>query len=334
MGFVNWSNVISGTIEAVPGFPRGQLWALFSALVQQRKALGEGHVVNMKGFAAANQKSRTILHRISVEESVFSRNLSFEMAWNTYACGAQFFLQRNGLFKPVLTNWNQWQTGLGEVLGIRGIAGLKTNKNDDIIIDLCTSNSSPGDNNAIKPALAEDVTLFSNQCPASADQSFLSMNVNFGIEYDNNTVQHRKLQETSLDRYRISQANPNPADSGFYPSEANDSMSISPSEEHKIQMRGYQTARLIFSGKMTRICYKPIMPKVVSIGGKPAIQRGKPKFHVYVETISDTTPIYGATWYIEYNLNSIPEGEFFDTIQTNIKPEAFANATILTSRPQ
>lgn len=128
MGFITWNNVFEGTITVRPGVWKGWAWIAMQTIVKQRmkrtqsyagenfadiKDRVSGVVANVIGN---NQvQPRHLLHKISVKENIYNREVNFSMSYMTMHNLNELFL-RTGLFFPVHIAWpGNTPANIGEV---------------------------------------------------------------------------------------------------------------------------------------------------------------------------------------------------------------------------
>lgn len=117
-GFLTWNNVFEGTITTRPGIWKGWAWIAMMTIVRQRmyrtQPMNGESLANLKGIIDSqvseqvNQdkavKPKHLLHKISIKESIYSRDVSFNMSYMTLNNLNELFM-RTGLFYPVYIAW-------------------------------------------------------------------------------------------------------------------------------------------------------------------------------------------------------------------------------------
>lgn len=320
--FITWHNTLSGTIEAAPGTARGTLWNYFGALYQDRRNAAGNAPINVKGMKEYAKKPFIILTDIEVEESIFSRELQFRISWQVTYLSLTNFLEKSGLFRPVPGgDWNLWKISIQDITGIRGVAKLSTNKNEDLIVDLCTTSSSSLSNRTELVPYEQSYNIFTNECPPK-DQRYIRYSPVFTVLNSYSVAQHHRRADTSLSTIQTTSAYPDPS-SSLDTYGGSDSPITSPSEEPKKQLLGPIKTTIRFSGYAERMCEYPDKPKVVSFAGKP-VTILEEKFAFVNVKVSDKTPVYGLHWYITFDIDGIAIGDLGTLTQTSGTPEAFA----------
>lgn len=320
-GFVIYNSTVYGNLTLAAGVPKIQGWQAFRAIVQDRFDRGNG-AVQLKGLKPEgwNHNGFALRTHLRVEESVFTRELSFEISW-MYISNLTDAFQRSGMFAAVPnTNWQQWHTSLANVQGLRGIAGMGSKKTDDVIVSLCGFNYPTPNSDVNKTAQFGIDSPFSDACPPK-ESSYHNFKPYFQLSYETNIAQHAKLANTTVSSVIKSASTPNPGSEGYNPQSLSDNNTISASEQHKIQIRGKSIPMLVFSGVAYRYCYLPDVPTVSEWGGATPYMAYQQSRHFIVQ-VSPTRPLYGVVWYQVYKMNTIPNGDI-STIKTTGVPEAY-----------
>lgn len=322
-GFTMWNSTISGHIKVAPGYSRIKAWQAFRVIVADRFRQGRS-TIGLKGMKDSPKSvvESAILESISVEESLFSRELMFDVTWFFVSPLSQAFA-RSGMFTAVPeTNWNRWRTSMANVHSPRGVAGMASKVGDDIIVDLCAFDK-PYPNSDITQNLptGSDYAL-EYACPPK-EASYIQFDAYFRLTEKSNLIQHSKLTPASLQDYiKANATDSNPSATGYYPSQVTDGGSPSSQESHYIQVRGKTLPYLEFFGIAKRLCYKIPVPQIAEAGGvTPALI--KSVANPYIISVSNDTPIHGLVWYNAYALNTVPNGEFFETLKTEGIPEGY-----------
>jgi hypothetical protein len=319
--YVVWHNTLQGSIRAVPGYSRIALWNWFLILYQQRRTKFGNNPINLQGMGeSANVTPFTIVDNISVTESIFDRDLDFSISWSIYNVSIENFLEKSGMFLPIEgTSWQLWKTELSKYTGPRGNANLKTNQNDDLIIDLCTTESVSLLANPTISVRTENYTVFTNKCEKPG--RYLKFCPSFDIVNSYQTAIHHKRYETTESAVKATSLNtdPNASLSSYSNS---DNPIVSPSEEAKLQVLGPVKTRIVFYGYAERLCEYPALPKVVSFCGEP-VTVVKESHTFYIKKTSDSVPEYGVCWRTEFDTLKLFAGDIKANTQYSGKPENF-----------
>jgi hypothetical protein len=128
-GFVTWNNVFEGTITVRPGVWKGWAWIAMMTIVRQRMYrtqpfAGEG-IADLKGIIESQVadpnnldkkvQPKHLLHKITIKENIYSRDVSFNLSYMTMNNLNQLFM-RTGLFYPAYIAWtNTTEFNIGDV---------------------------------------------------------------------------------------------------------------------------------------------------------------------------------------------------------------------------
>jgi hypothetical protein len=130
MGFTTWNNTFEGDITVRPGVWKGWAWIAMMCIVRQRmqrtqafqgedfaslKDSISGIVTDVLGNGDAQVKPRHLLHKISIKEDIYTREVNFSLSYMTIHNLNSLFLY-TGLFFPVHIAWNETnRTNIGDV---------------------------------------------------------------------------------------------------------------------------------------------------------------------------------------------------------------------------
>ncbi len=316
-GFVKWDNTLSGTIEAVPGYSKNTLWNWFFIIFQSRRnKVGNAPVV-IKGHADKPRKPFVLMQDIEVEESLFTRSLSFRMSWQVIGLDIRTFMERNGMFTPVPgTNWTQWKTELSKVTGFRGLAGLKTDKSSDLIIDLCSTDSISLLDNSNTVTPAESYNVFETD----SEPAYVAFESRFAIRNDYQTATHYKRGEAT--EGEVTSTSLTDTDALILKSLSADIDFMAYYNIPKTQLLGPTKTTIVFYGYAERLNAYPVLPKVISFRGQKVynnVEQNTP----YVKHASASHPTYGLKWYISFDVPTIAGGDWKNDIVTSGMPENY-----------
>lgn len=119
MGFVTWNNVFEGTITVRPGVWKGWAWIAMMCIVRQRiqrtqafqgedfaslKDTVSGIVTDALGDDSTKVKPKHLLHKISIRENIYNREVTFTLNYMTMHNLNRLFYY-TGLFYPVHIAW-------------------------------------------------------------------------------------------------------------------------------------------------------------------------------------------------------------------------------------
>ncbi len=128
-GFITWNNIFEGTITVRPGVWKGWAWVAMMTIVRQRmyrtSPFAGEILINLKGALEselpdpnnADKKvaPKHLLHKISIKENIYSRDVSFNLTYMTMHNLNELFF-RTGLFYPAYIAWtNTTEFNIGDV---------------------------------------------------------------------------------------------------------------------------------------------------------------------------------------------------------------------------
>lgn len=320
--FIVYHSSLSCRIKVAANVPKIQGWQMFRAIASDRFAKGSGPI-QIKGlraneFAAQSFPLRTYFR---ASESIFSREIEFELEWE-YLANLTDAFARSGLFTPVPnTNWNQWKTSMAAINGTRGIAGMRHLNTDDIIVDLCAFNYPTPNSDVQKPYYNGADSPFADECPPP-EYSYRKFKPVFEFSYETNIAQHAKSAQASISSIvKATATEGTPSTVGFNPRDMSDSNYISSQDEHTIQIRGPSIPQLVFYGMAQRYCHQIPVPQVAEWGGATPYQVFQKAKHFVIKT-SGTRILNGLVWYQVYKMNKIPDGDI-SNIKTSGTPESY-----------
>lgn len=245
-------------------------------------------------------------------------------------CSAQFtmvtclrdLMAKGNIWTPLLgTNYQQWSTSMGKLWGNRGNANVRVNGNDDIILDVCEDPGSPGaggpsfKSRAIGGDLVNPIKEFSvgempSLCPKiTKENSFLAYDYRLSITQTRNIWDATIAQAFKIARVAIApttaiinllggatEVNVSLGEEPIVDSEAGDQTSLFANE---FQEGGVPKQFLVWEGKMLRLNFLPVTPKITQIGGEILIQRDiKQEFRQVADFLG--CPLFSLRWLIIY----------------------------------
>jgi hypothetical protein len=297
---------IAAQITLVKTAPRDAALGVFLDLVQQRYNVIKTRV---------GRRGTVFPTAIEMEEpDIFGRDTgSFSLTFLVINNDASKLPAQFGLWVPTNTDYNTWKASLGDVMGPRGLAGLKGVTGDDIILDLCVDNTPPTASAAALAAGSVEVPVasietnvefgFSIETPAPED-SWVRYENDLEALIDNNIVKIKRLPLDLITQVRDqpggtqeSTTAPTVQQIGGLP----DSVEYLPD---RIQQRAAPDVRFIMKGVAVRLFYPVNPPNILTIGGLTAYPKRSKVKQSQIGNFG--LPLYRCDWEFEYELETIP----------------------------
>lgn len=212
-----------------------------------------------------------------------------------------------GLWSPVPdSNWQRWSQSLSKSAWTPyGNAGLKSDKQDDVIIDLCLPESTVS-------ALVSRPPYFTAKLVGNRTlklpypgptNSWIWYSNAVMLEESCSTVVQVPLITSVILKQNAPQGGPGQfgGKNGFAP------IVIKNTPPTVIQQRSSPTYYIIMSGYALRAGWEISPPQIASVGGIPAYPATR-KGDGFVQDIVGNcgVPIYGASWLLRYAITSVP----------------------------
>lgn len=237
----------------------------------------------------SNGKTAVIPMQIQVAHELWGRTSMFNAQWAVTGCLTDLLLGSE-LYRPVDGNYQQWAQSLAHIWRPRGIAGLQANPAEDAIISVC---------DGISHATIGTQPQFSYSESQPPKESMFCE----GITEDNSWL----LYESRV-KFKAEQAyTEHRSASDYLPETIDDALgsgyvsSWSQGERsNEVEYQGLPQQRFLLQWRAIRVKYKPVPPKLVSIGGKTAYQVARYGEGPKLITTSLGCPVYAERVTIEY----------------------------------
>lgn len=246
-------------------------------------------------------------------------SVAFEISWMVTNNTSEI-IKRSGLFTPVPGgNPNHWSTSIG----VRGGAGLASNRSDDAIIDLCLvstpsqltgrgvarlpGNRFPGESTLKSPTPSEDESYLDYVCELSYQTLYNKSKMK---PIPANELKHSSSGESTL------QTISNRSGAGIAAAGAQ-AVSLRPAGQIITPMTGSPptdkdrhrvspTYIVFVTGYAVRAGHKPNLPQLKTVGGASVSPRWE---KVVPSTLANANgvPVYGLQWALEYDLDEAPD---------------------------
>jgi len=302
-----WTCTLSGTYRVLPNRPKLAAYNAFQAIVQDRRAqVGLGKLLRDRNFAQAGLGSLVLLSQ-NYSEGIYDRSVSFSVTWAVYTYAADI-MKATGMWRPVPgASANLWAASMAKAFSVRGYAGLESFTSDDVIVDLCESETprmvSDGDS-SITTELSGN-PLFPPKPEKEA--SWLEYQNEFQMDQGHNRIEHQLYQDNPT-------VTPgNAVEMGSSRATGSVSFHDRPHQiKHVIQDLGAPSYRMVLSGGAVRVAYPIPIPEVVTIGGQTAhiLERHRRMSVVsHVPSEEGPLPVYAATWADVYTIDDAPSDD-------------------------
>jgi hypothetical protein len=281
------------SVELAPGVNGVWAWAVFHSIVSRR-------LIIAKQIA----KDGLFIDDIQITEGLFNQEHAFSLSYRILS-GLEDLLTATGLWTPLNTgsDWQKWQDSLaGSMFNRRGNAGLYHTAAADALIDLCDPNPGMviGDGQQNLPGPSRPpLVYYRNEVPPK-ERSYAQFSTWVEPERETPVSELAPIQEPE----------PEDADDGDVTDGAFlwDVSPPSGSSNHIMQIGGLRSYRYRLRGYATRIGHPIPRPRLIAIGGRPAIERHARFYCRKVGKVMGVD-VYQAAWDIQYILSKGPEDE-------------------------
>ena len=309
-----WTCSISGSIEIAPGIPRHWLWFAIRHILNDRFSKAQGKT-EING-----QEVPVLIPRVlslSISEDLYGRNASFSLTYSILSSLKHLF-NSTGLFKSVEgTTWQRWSASIDNITGNRGWANQQHHANDDIIVDLCSreTTGSLAYNPIATPAHRRSSLINQQDCPPP-ETSWVCYDNTYELEESESTYVAIPLHQSqqAVDNYIngiLERVNNNPA---YQPRGYNPNAGGASSSSQNPTVAGSRSVGKFgvkMKGLAIRVGHEIPIPYLHSIGGQRAIPDKSKTSHKQVGVDSSGCAIYAASWvktYYVQNRPTCPEG--------------------------
>lgn len=322
-----WENNLSAQITLAPRAPRALAWIAFRSIIKQRFDRGKNKTLLRNGESLAVQGSALLMPlAFTLQEDLYSREFSFSFDWWFQADITKVF-EGSGLFTAISTTagvggaaWVAWKISMAEVAyKARSNAEMGLLPSDDIIITACDTPNVPEVNSLSYVYTLAD-QLITEQCePVTPEQSYISYRTFSEVLLSPNVLQHRKVKDmpnTSANAGSLAAPYDTEMKVNGYLAEV-----PTDADKHVMQVRGPSLVRIRIQGVAVRVKFKIPIPKIATIGGKPATIISTTDRQAVIGKTLCGDPIYKAHWQLIIATDSLPTGDLMANISTDGLPE-------------
>lgn len=319
-GYRLWTSMLSGSIELAPGVERGVAWLAFLTVLNDRMGQANANVSqNVEPDAGL-----TYISRVEIEESIYTREFFFSVTWGVTS-RLSAILNRLGMWRPSPGTWADWLESMGQpdggqlnpqsVYGPLGLAALRHQATDDVIVDFCEPLNQPQRSDYQPPTTTAVYRALQPECPPPEESSWVRYDYRVEFDRQTNAVFHSQIG--SGDALQTTSISPAAPDS--LPSYALDGPSDpSTAGAVKIQATGPSIVRATLIGSAVRIGRRITAPSIVAIGLSPAVLESEQVSDNDLTGYTGDCPIYHLRWRRTYCVYK-PSG----SIQIDGVPERF-----------
>lgn len=272
------SNVTAGLVFLAEAMAKQ---ASMSALLPESAIIPKSLTIRNGKFQSAQQTSASI-------------------SWQITGC-AEAFLSAGGLWKKAGTStYTTWKDSVSSLWNNRGNAAISGNKDDDVIIDLCSGvNSAQIGRDSSTPPDPNPAGALAFTCPdVGANGGYISYDLRLRTNREDNQTRHRKAVT-----YEPTDSSGDPeaeASSGSVTLGGPD-YSASSGDEHVIEYNGLPTNTVILRFTAYRYQKSPVMPEIKTVNGKDVVLK-KQKMETTVAGNLMSCPVYASRGYRIYEV--------------------------------
>jgi len=336
-GFRRWNTSLAGTVTVAAGYPKSVGWAEISRLFHKYylELSSKGRPpLSISGYevedgpitSSKTGKSYPILREISLEDDLFSRDLSFSFRWDLFVEPKDLF-KATGLFQPMsaseterTNNWDKWVFSMSKVMDTAGYQQLNLTQNDDVVVSLCIPWIGPKPKTvkppkSLKPKVEKETETTPPTYPTQeqSTQAYLysAYDNMFWIEAINHTLNHVPLSNQGLLQEKVANTDPRLNTKLTFNQETSGG-GVLPEVQvvsHRIRPTTYI---LHCVGGAVRLGAVPQPPNVEKYGGLAVTKFGQDIIRPYnlgggVDVVTGNTySVHGLIWKKSYILPGIP----------------------------
>ena len=225
--------------------------------------------------------------RLELRRPLFARKALVRCEWERLGCLWEV-LSASGLWEPVPgTDYATWRPSLEALWGNRGTASLASRLADGVIVDLADSPQSSAEIGASGGSISSPGgtwTLPALMPTVTEATSWRGYAARLEVVREEQATLHYPAQAVS---YTGQHEGVGPEFSVTYP----------PLRE----VHGEPRQKVVFTGHAERIAFVPSVPRLVSAGGQPLVERGRTESREQVANLCGQ-PVYRTEWRIEYDV--------------------------------
>lgn len=303
----NWTGRISAKYTVLPTKSRSYAWEAFWKLCADRINQTSEYLKSQNPNAASGSDANTnrtplepFLTSFKIDEGLYENNreMSFEVSY-IFTANFKDIVKATALWRPVpQTSAQEWNEIATDVYECRGIAKLRFNPVEDVLVDLCGVGPSkePTQTNELSTSGEEadmeygssGYIVYQNEIEELDSSGFVGVNL---LTDDDRRFWSGIKSKRDIRNY---QAPVPPSYNGFEPPDptivATQALQARTTANKRIRMKGYAVR-----------AWQPIpSPTLEEYGGNPVVPTGEQSFKQ--RRIGETlgTPIYHAEWTLDY----------------------------------
>jgi hypothetical protein len=297
--FLAYGGTIQADYELQKGASAADVFQAFLRLYQDRK----GHIQKRINELGGSVKTAYILpvSFSASEPDIYGKpkarfTLSYAVTLPNFA-----FLT-DGLWQPDYDNtWDAWNASMAiHSADGRGLAGLKFDTTQDKIVDLCSFPTSAKMTSQPTAKTVPGVGGIPIDVPPPESSYMFYINEIF-YEDETGVIVQKPLPNQEISKTDGAANGPNVEATAFTP------IKIDKAPDLIINRRAGDSIYVVMIGRALRAMWKIAPPKLVSVGGVPAIPANKPGDGFVQATVGNVgVPLYGASWRFTYVLTKAP----------------------------
>lgn len=340
-----WTNTISGRVEVAPNFPKALGWIAIQNVIIQRmdvpfkrkfeklietKTSGPiGQFAESLGLISAPTPVLStqittglkLITALSLQEEVYGHGISFSIEY-IIATTIENLVRDSGLFTTVPGSWTKWRASLDTIDPNRGYSGLQ-GENNDVIIDLCLEDSQPI-RAFIFPSSEQTARPFvSSPGKINAEDTWITFENTVFKLLDTNAIELIPLHSSKTDADTTQRNLESQRTNGQVPFTSTSSKGAA-----TVQSRADTQMKLRMMGKASRVGLKPIIPRIISVGGLPVTNVGNPVTLTRQRDTPMGVPLFTSRWSIDYRVSTVRDLKPDDIKIVNIGPGEKTNFTL------
>jgi hypothetical protein len=319
---------------AVPAF----FWIVYDRIIALAKNYNTANTASLAGIATPSQLTApqlTAITAISITEEIFTRTTSFEMSYS-FTSNLSDILKNSQVWKPAYLDqsgtqqelsWSDWTASMTDVFSNFGPTSVRHFPSDDLIVTFCTpyENPSPPQSNVTGSKTGTLIPIggqttnppnsgrtsgtkpTQNQGngkkqPVSVDGGYLTFFNQFIVTREQRGTRHFPLGKGDSEVSTSIDTTDDQIELGIQlPINDEPGSTNNPNKPIFNDSAGLGQVEITMTGSATRVNVAPVIPKIVQVGGLPAVMlRQQISAPRVVARTADGKNIWGASWTIVY----------------------------------
>lgn len=258
-GFASSDVSMAMTLKTAPGVARNTAGRIFiTAAIAKQQAIQQ-RLAQSKGVVYP-----TFIN-ITARKYDDARVTDCSISWHLTS-SLQAMMSAAGIWEPLTPSneqaYNLWKASMDALWDNRGTAGIRSNKDEAVVIDLCdniTSVQIGSTNSNALTVLAGSLPGFS--CPnVPEDGGWIVHDLEVKVLVESEQTWHKRAAQYL------------PGNGQIFPGIGIPEYTQESSDEDVTEYHGYPTVYIGLRFKGLRYKHKPVLPQIKSVGGKPVTQ--------------------------------------------------------------